>query len=357
MIEPVTGPLVSVVIPVYNGADYLAECLESVVAQVYTNWECVIVDNASTDETPTIASAFADRDERIRVVTNPQTVPIIANFNAAMRHVSPQAQYAKLLCADDCLLPECLRRKVDVAEQHPTVGIVGSYAQWGDDVGLVGLPYPSEAVPGSVPCRLGFLDEKNVFGSPTCVMFRAEIVRDRVPSFYDEEELHADADVCYDILRHHDYGFVHQILQYVRFHEDSITDTLCAPLFTWKVAKIRQKKKYGRVFLSADEYERCMRDTWRKYYDFLAGELLSLRRDREFWQYHRLALEQAGERLDRSRIVAAVAPRVIRNLLSPRTTIRRFLRRRKERMAGRRQRARSDRVDLETSIDSEQIPG
>ena len=55
-------PLVSVVIPVYNGSDYLTECVESVVAQEYESWECTIVDNASDDRTPEIAARFAARE-------------------------------------------------------------------------------------------------------------------------------------------------------------------------------------------------------------------------------------------------------------------------------------------------------
>ena len=70
-------PFVSIVTPVYNGAAYLADCIESVLAQTYTNWEYIIVDNRSTDSTPDIASAYARRDPRIRVHTNETFLDII----------------------------------------------------------------------------------------------------------------------------------------------------------------------------------------------------------------------------------------------------------------------------------------
>lgn len=342
-----TRPLVSVVVPVFNGAPYLAECLDSVISQDHENWECVVVDNASADGTPSIAAAYAARDERIRVVTNPETLPIIPNFNVAMRQISPESVYTKLLCADDWLLPECLWRQAEVAERHPNVGIVGGYAQWGDRVWLDGLPFPGEAVPGRVPCRLGFLRNINVFGPPSTVLFRSTVVRERWPAFFDEAVLHADADVCYDVLRDHDFGFVHQVLVYVRIHDDSMTDTLCAPLFTWKTAKLARKKKYGRSYLSEAEYQSCMKETWRGYYDFLAREMFSLRRDREFWRYHRTALESMGEHISLLGLGAAVARRLLRNLLNPGTTLARWVRRR-QRGKGAGLRARSDRIDLET---------
>ena len=64
------GPLVSVVTPVYNGAAFVSECIESVLAQTYENWEYVIVDNCSTDGTAEIAAGYASSDPRIRLVAN-----------------------------------------------------------------------------------------------------------------------------------------------------------------------------------------------------------------------------------------------------------------------------------------------
>src|SRR5713101_9671976 len=116
-------PLVSVCTPVYNCAEYLAECIESVLAQTYQNWDYTIVDNCSTDESVEIARRYAAKDQRIRIQENQQFLRAIPNFNVALRQISPTSKYCKVVLGDDRLFPECLARMVAVAEEHPSVGI------------------------------------------------------------------------------------------------------------------------------------------------------------------------------------------------------------------------------------------
>lgn len=62
-------PLLSVIIPVYNTAPYLRKCLDSVLGQTYTNIEIIIIDDASTDESAQIIAAYAQKDKRVRHIT------------------------------------------------------------------------------------------------------------------------------------------------------------------------------------------------------------------------------------------------------------------------------------------------
>ncbi|MGE0406800.1 MAG: glycosyltransferase family 2 protein, partial [Candidatus Korobacteraceae bacterium] len=64
-----SAPLVSIITPVYNGEEFLVECIESVLAQTYQNWEYIIVNNHSKDRSLEIAEEYARRDPRVRVVT------------------------------------------------------------------------------------------------------------------------------------------------------------------------------------------------------------------------------------------------------------------------------------------------
>src|SRR5262245_33791133 len=125
-------PLVSVVTPVYNAAEYLQECIESVRAQTYQNWDYTIVDNCSTDGSAAIARRYAAMDSRIRVCRNAHFLPAIPNHNAALREISTASKYCKVVFGDDWLFPECLQRMVVVAEAHPSVGIVGAYCLEGE---------------------------------------------------------------------------------------------------------------------------------------------------------------------------------------------------------------------------------
>src|SRR5713101_6628853 len=93
-------PLVSVVTPVYNGEKYLAECIESILAQTYQNWEYIIVNNCSTDGSPAIAQAYAKKDARIRIHNNHEFVGMIQNHNIAFRQIALESKYCKMVHAD-----------------------------------------------------------------------------------------------------------------------------------------------------------------------------------------------------------------------------------------------------------------
>src|SRR6476660_9156223 len=126
--RPDTQPLVSVLTPVYNGEQYLAECIDSVLAQTYQNWEYCIVNNCSTDRTLDIAQKYADKDKRIRIHNNTTFVGCDANGNIAFRQISPNSKYCKVVHADDWLFSDCIMQMVELAEANPNVAIVGAYA-------------------------------------------------------------------------------------------------------------------------------------------------------------------------------------------------------------------------------------
>src|SRR5712692_9727325 len=88
-----TQPLVSVVTPVYNGEKYLAECIESILAQTYQNWEYIIVNNCSTDRSLEIAQGYAKKDARIRIYNNQEFVGMIQNHNIALGQISSESKY------------------------------------------------------------------------------------------------------------------------------------------------------------------------------------------------------------------------------------------------------------------------
>jgi glycosyltransferase involved in cell wall biosynthesis len=282
-------PLVWVVTPVYNGERYLPECIESVLAQTYDNWRYVVVDNCSTDGTPEIVRAYAGRDARVSLHQNSDFLPIMANWNHALRLLPSEAKYCKVIHADDTLFPECLERMVDVAERNASVAIVTSYALWGDEVRHQGVPYPVEVVNGREICRSTLLGECYVFGSPSSTLLRAADVRAR-PAFYNEQNLHADTEVCFDLLRDADLGFVHQILTRTRVHTEAMT-SFTVRINTFHHAWLAIHLRYGELYLDRREYYRRLAYRLRRYAVFLGKAAVKAKfRDPEFRKHHRFAL-------------------------------------------------------------------
>src|ERR1700721_3289868 len=144
-------PLVMLLTPVFNGEEFLRECIESVLAQTYSHGEYLIVNNRSTDRTLEIAQEYAGKDPRIRIHDNVDFLPRMQNINNAFRRTSSESKFCKMVLADDWIFPECLEKMISLAENHPSVGIVGAYGLAGTRVLLHALPYPSPLVGGRRP--------------------------------------------------------------------------------------------------------------------------------------------------------------------------------------------------------------
>jgi glycosyltransferase involved in cell wall biosynthesis len=123
MIDPmneVTLPLVSVLTTVYNREAYLAECIESILASTYSNFELIIVDDRSKDNSVRIANDYAARDSRIRVFVNESNLGDYPNRNKAASLA--QGKYLKYVDADDYIYPWGLDLLVTMMEQFPEAG-------------------------------------------------------------------------------------------------------------------------------------------------------------------------------------------------------------------------------------------
>lgn len=295
-------PRVSVVTPVYNGAQYLAECIESVLAQTYQNWDYTIVNNRSTDETAEIARQYAAKDPRIRVHENQQFLQVVANHNAALREISPESKYCKIVFADDWLFPECLERMVALAEAHPSVGLVNAYGLRDSMVVWTGLPYPSTVVPGRDACRQRLFNGTYVFGTGTSQLLRADLVRSGDP-FYNESNLHCDSEACFRILQNSDFGFVHQILHYTRAPGTKSFTMLSHRLQTLEAMTLYELITYGPIYLTPEEFRSRMEEKLDEYYAFLAQSVLN---GGESWNFHKKKLSEFGLKLDHMRMAKAL---------------------------------------------------
>lgn len=120
-LESETIPLVSVIVPSYNYGRYIGETLESLIAQTYTNWECVVVDDGSTDNTKEVVSKYIERDTRINYFYQ-ENRGLSAARNSGIKYST--GKYIQLLDADDLIDNEKLERQFKYLEENPEVDIL-----------------------------------------------------------------------------------------------------------------------------------------------------------------------------------------------------------------------------------------
>ncbi|MCD6288222.1 MAG: glycosyltransferase family 2 protein [Candidatus Hydrogenedentes bacterium] len=118
-------PKVSIGLPVYNGMRYIEEVLDSILAQSFTDFELVILDNASTDKTPDICKRYAERDDRIRYYRNDTNLGAMQNFNNVFRLC--RGEYFKWVAHDDIYKPTYLEKCVAALDKDP--GVVLSHCR------------------------------------------------------------------------------------------------------------------------------------------------------------------------------------------------------------------------------------
>lgn len=291
-------PLVSIVTPFYNTDEYLAECIESVFAQTYQNWEYILVNNCSTDQSSEIAQSYVEKDKRVRLIHNKNFLTQVQNYNHALRQISSESKYCKIVQADDWMFPECVLKMVEIADNYPSVGIVSAYRLQGSNVANVGLCYKNKVTPGKEACRNQIINKRDFFGSPTSILIRSEILNNRYP-FYDENHLYEDTEACFEIMEKWDFGFVHQILTYERTQDHSLSSNILRYDKGWILGRFIKIKKYGPLFLNNEEFKRYYSEEKNNYFSFIVENIFSgkIKESKEFLMYHKKGLATIGYRL------------------------------------------------------------
>ena len=163
-------PLVSVLMTAYNREEFIADAIESVLAQTFTDWELIIVDDCSLDRTAEIANGYAARDRRIRVHVNNRNLGQFPNRNYAASLA--KGEFLKYHDSDDLLYPHCLAVMVPllIAYRQASFAMAPGAREW------PGGPCPMLLTP-----RLAYQREYLGLGmfsvGPSCALFRSEVFR------------------------------------------------------------------------------------------------------------------------------------------------------------------------------------
>ena len=118
-------PFVSVLIPNYNCEKYIGESIKSILDQTYKNFECIIVDDCSTDNSWKIIQTYAKKDKRIKCVRNETNLKIVKSRNKLFDLASSKSKYYAIFDSDDISMPERLEKQVKFLELNKRVMLLG----------------------------------------------------------------------------------------------------------------------------------------------------------------------------------------------------------------------------------------
>jgi glycosyltransferase involved in cell wall biosynthesis len=212
-------PYVSILLPVYNGARYLGAALDSLRAQTFTDFEIVAIDDGSTDETPAILAAYAQREPRLRVLRQATNQGIAAALNAGI--AAARGAYLARMDADDVSAPQRLEKQVAFMDAHPEIGACGTGMQNAKAEGSSASLWIPPSAAAVVRWRLLF---GNCMSHPTVVMRRAALAALGDGPPYRASAPHAeDYDLWVRLSAHTDIANLPEVLYYRHLHEGSVS--------------------------------------------------------------------------------------------------------------------------------------
>lgn len=212
-----TRPVVTVIIPCYNYGHLIDQTLESIQAQTYLNWECLVVDDGSTDQTREVVTHYAEKDERIKYIFQENRGAGAARNNGIR---NSRSQYLQFLDADDMIEATKLACQVEYLVQHPDVDIAYGGVRYFRDEGP--LPHLSRSLGEEVtwmPRISGSGRDALMALIRLPIVIHSPLVRrgDKDSVIYFDEELKACEDWLY---------WITSALRGKRFHYEEIPGTL-----------------------------------------------------------------------------------------------------------------------------------
>lgn len=215
-------PKVSVLMTIYNAGPYLNEAIDSIVAQTFSDWELIAVENGSSDESPAILHRY--NDERIRTFFLPGNI----GRTPALRYAFEQArgEYFAVLDADDVSQPDRLRKQVAHLDQYHEVGLVGTWAEQinerSEGVGFFKPPASASGLSDALGWSNPFVHSS--------IMYRANIAK-RVGG-YPAEYIYSQ-----------DYALI------LRVEKEAKVAMIAEPLCKWRVLEtsMTRSQKYGLI--------------------------------------------------------------------------------------------------------------
>lgn len=216
-------PIVSVCMPVYNQDKFLAEAIESVLRQTYRDFEFLIIDDQSTDNSADIIQAYARKDSRIRFIINERNIGMVHNWNRCLKEAS--GEYIKFLFGDDMFTsPETLKKMVSVLSSDDEIALVASSRFFIDEHSAV-INFVSDyrgphKCDGVIAIKDSLLKLSNNIGEPSAVIFRKKHAE---RGFKTEYHQIVDLEMWFHLLEQGKFVYLTEPLCAFRIHRNQQT--------------------------------------------------------------------------------------------------------------------------------------
>lgn len=206
-------PLVSIILPTYNGSRYLSEAIDSCLAQTCQSWELIVVDDCSSDVTPEIIASYVARDPRIQSIRHTSNQKLPASLNTG--HAAARGSYLTWISDDNRFLPPAIEEMTRFLENHPTVGVVYADCVLIDDTGQYLRDFPAQ--PAS---RLAYMNALRA-----CFLYRRSVY-ETLGGYDTELFLAEDYEYWLRAYRQFELAPFHKILYQYRWHDQSLTKSV-----------------------------------------------------------------------------------------------------------------------------------
>ena len=191
--------MISVVMPVYNAAKFLDEAIHSILSQTYSNFELIIINDGSTDDSLDIIKSF--KDNRIRLVENEVNLGLIKTLNKGI--ALAKGNYIARIDSDDVCKPERFELQLECFNENDDIGVVGSIAEiidgQGKFCGIFKVPEFHQDI------KLGLLFGNQIIHP--AVMIKRAVLKEFEPDVFDINQLHVE-----------DYALWVQLIKKYTFH-------------------------------------------------------------------------------------------------------------------------------------------
>lgn len=220
LIQPeLNNPKITIVMPVYNGSKYLDAGINSVLNQTFTNFELILIDDASADNSIEIINSYQDQDPRIKLIKNNINLGIPKSRNKCLE--AALGEYVAFLDCDDYAYPSRLSEQLEFMENNPDFGMVGAWVSLMDENGnLTGQVWRYLEPEERIPCRLLF---QNYFATSSVFVRKSALDAVKINgNFFKPDYVNAqDYDLWVRISRKFKVWNLQKILMQYRVHSNS----------------------------------------------------------------------------------------------------------------------------------------